>query len=59
MTHHSGVPAWLLELSQVDRRTRDSPKSQTCECHKAMTKKSPTHLSKTIRPSIAPTMQPY
>ena len=27
---HSGVPAWLLVLSQVDRLTRDSPKSHTC-----------------------------
>ena len=25
----SGVPAWLLLLIQVERRTRDSPKSHT------------------------------
>ena len=28
--HHSGVPAWLLEVSHVERRTLDSPKSHTC-----------------------------
>ena len=27
---HSGVPAWLLADIHVLRRTRDSPKSQTC-----------------------------
>ena len=31
---HSGVPAWLLVLIMVERRARDSPKSQTCECDK-------------------------
>jgi hypothetical protein len=27
---HSGVPAWLLVLSMVERRARERPKSQTC-----------------------------
>ena len=30
---HSGVPAWLLADIQVLLRTRDSPKSHTCQKH--------------------------